>query len=67
MIHTKQSCFKHKTCFQCNTKGHISKFCTNKDENVSSVNASHVDYIWYRRYCTIEKIRYTHKIGWEGM
>ena len=31
--HKSSDCFKNKTCFVCNKKGHISKFCRQKNDN----------------------------------
>lgn len=34
--HTKDNCFKLKTCFFCNMKGHISRYCPKKTPSSSS-------------------------------
>ena len=35
--HAESSCFKLKTCFKCNSKGHIAKFCKQNDSGTSSL------------------------------
>ena len=34
--HVESSCFKLKTCFKCNSKGHIAKFCQQNDSETAS-------------------------------
>ena len=33
----ESSCFKLKTCFKCNSKGHIAKFCKQNDSETASL------------------------------
>ena len=35
--HAESSCFKLKTCFKCNSKGHIAKFCKQNDSEIASL------------------------------
>ena len=35
--HVESSCFKLKTCFKCNSKGHIAKFCKQNDSETASL------------------------------
>ena len=35
--HAESSCFKLKTCFKCNSKGHIAKFCKQNNSETTSL------------------------------
>ena len=35
--HAESSCFKFKTCFKCNSKNHIAKFCKQNDSKTNSL------------------------------
>ena len=45
--HKSSDCFRNKTCFVCNKKGHISKFCSQRNDNNGNGSEFKLDGICY--------------------
>lgn len=53
--HKSSDCFKNKTCFVCKKKGHISKFCRQKNTNNSTNNTVQPIQIALKLICIISR------------